>query len=157
MGYVKDLRAIIGSKRLILNGCNVFIQNPQGQILMQLRKYPYEKWGLPGGMMELGESTEETVRREVSEETGLKLGNLLLFGIYSGKDYLCVSRNGDEFYKVTTVYTTSEYYGEVSVGDDESTKFEWMDINELPENILENHKEIVSDYIRTIQGASQIK
>ena len=98
--------------------------------------------------MELGESTEETVRREIEEETGLKLGKLSLFGVYSGKNYLCIAKNGDEFYVVTTVYTTTEYYGEVSVMDDESLKFEWTSIHALPENIARTHKEIIDDYIR---------
>ncbi|MDR2570201.1 MAG: NUDIX domain-containing protein, partial [Oscillospiraceae bacterium] len=93
------------------------------------RKYPYGKWGLPGGLMELGESTKETVKREVLEETGLTLGKLTLFGVYSGKNYLCVAQNGDEFYVVTTVYITSEYYGDLSVNDDESLTFEWIDKN----------------------------
>ena len=147
MGYIEDLRAIIGHRRIILNGCIVFIKNPQGQILMQQRKYPYGKWGLPGGLMELGESTEETVRREINEETGLKLGKLSLFGVYSGEKYLCIAQNGDEFYVVTTVYTTSEYYGEVSVNDEESLKFEWIDIHALPEPIAGTHKEIINDYV----------
>ncbi|MDR2569038.1 MAG: NUDIX domain-containing protein, partial [Oscillospiraceae bacterium] len=69
MGYIEELRAIIGHKRIILNGCIAFIKNSKGQFLMQERKYPYGKWGLPGGLMELGESTEETVKREVLEET----------------------------------------------------------------------------------------
>ena len=119
MGYIEDLRSIIGHKRIILNGSIVFIQNPQGQILMQQRKYPYGKWGLPGGLMELGESTEETVRREVLEETGLRIDKLSLFGVYSGKNYLCIAQNGDEFYVVTTVYATTDYYGELCVNDDE--------------------------------------
>jgi 8-oxo-dGTP pyrophosphatase MutT (NUDIX family) len=41
--------------------------------------------GITSGLMELGESTEETLRREVFEETGLKIGALTLFGVYSGK------------------------------------------------------------------------
>ena len=147
MGYIEDLRSMIGHKRIILNGCIVFIRNPQGQFLMQQRKYPFGKWGLPGGLMELGESTEETVRREVLEETGLRLGALSLFGVYSGKNYLCIAQNGDEFYVVTTVYTTSEYSGNVSICDDESLTFEWVDIHNLPDNIATTHQEIIRDYI----------
>ncbi|MCL1883581.1 MAG: NUDIX hydrolase [Defluviitaleaceae bacterium] len=146
MGYVEELRAIIGHKRIILNGSIAFIENPYGQILMQQRKYPYGKWGLPGGIMELGESTEETVRREVFEETGLTLGNVSLFGVYSGEKYLCIAQNGDEFYVVTTVYRTSEYSGDLSVNDDESLKFEWCDIHDLPENIAVTHRDIIGDY-----------
>ena len=151
MGYIEDLRSIIGNKRIILNGCIAFIYNKQEQILMQQRKYPYGKWGLPGGLMELGESTEETVRREIFEETGLTLGKLTLFGVYSGKNYLCIAQNGDEFYVVTTVYTTSEYFGELLINDDESLAFEWININNLPENIAGTHKEIISDYIKRVQ------
>jgi len=150
MGYIEDLRSIIGHKRIILNGCIAFIKNPKGRILMQQRKFPYGKWGLPGGLMELGESTEETVKREVFEETGLTLGKLSLFGVYSGKNYLCIAQNGDEFYVVTTVYVTNEYIGEVSVNNDESLKFEWIDIHDLPENIAGTHKEIIADYIQAI-------
>ena len=151
MGYVEDLRSIIGHKRIILNGCIVIIQNSKKQILMQQRKYPYGKWGLPGGLMELGESTEETARREVFEETGLKLGTLSLFGVYSGQNYFCVAQNGDEFYVVTTVYTTAEYFGEASVNDDESLTFEWIGLNKLPENIAGTHKEIINDYRRPLK------
>ena len=117
---------------------------------MQQRKYPHGKWGLPGGLMELGESTEETARREIYEETGLQIGRLSLFGVYSGGNYLCVAQNGDEFYVVTTVYTTTEYYGEVCVNDDESLTFEWLDIHKLPENIAGTHKEIINDYIQRV-------
>jgi len=147
MGYIEDLRAIIGHKCIILNGCIAFIENPQGQILMQQRTYPHGKWGLPGGLMELGESTEETVRREILEETGLTLGKLTLFGVYSGKNYFCTAQNGDEFYVVTTVYTTREYKGEVCINDNESLAFEWIDPGNLPENIAGTHREIVNDYL----------
>ena len=148
MGYIEDLRAIIGHRQIILNGSAVIISNPQGQILMQQRTYPHGIWGLPGGLMELGESTEETARREIYEETGLELGTLALFGVYSGKDYLCTAQNGDEFYVVATAYTTSEYYGEVTVSDNESLALEWVDIHALPENIARTHQAIINDYVR---------
>ena len=150
MGYVEDLRSLIGHRQIILNGSIAFIQNPKGQILMQQRTYPHGIWCLPGGLMELGESTEETIRREILEETSLQLGKLQLFGVYSGKNYLCIAQNGDEFYVVTAVYTTTEYYGEVSVNDDESLKLEWLDIHNLPQNIARTHKEIISDYIKVM-------
>ena len=147
MGYIEEIRALVGHRPLILPGAIAFVENAQGKILMQQRKYPYGKWGLPGGLMELGESTQETVRREFLEETGLTLGELTLFGVYSGKNYFCTAQNGDQFYVVTTVYTTHDYTGEVSVNDDESLTFEWVDINRLPENIAGTHAEIIRDYI----------
>jgi 8-oxo-dGTP pyrophosphatase MutT (NUDIX family) len=41
-------------------------------------------WGLPGGLMERGESLEETAIREVYEETGLTLKCLTLLELFSG-------------------------------------------------------------------------
>ena len=147
MGYVEDLRAIIGHRRVIFNGGIAIIRNEKNQILMQQRRYPYGKWGLPGGIMELGESTEETTRREVMEETNLTLGVLTLFGVYSGEKYFCVAQNGDEYYVVVTVYTTSEYNGKLRVSDNESLSLEWVDISNLPENIADTHQEIIHDYV----------
>jgi len=148
MGYIEDLRAIIGTRKIILNGCIAFIQNTEGKILLQQRKYPHGIWGLPGGLMELGESTEQTVRREIFEETGLQLGKLSLFGVYSGENYLCIAQNGDEFYVVTTVYTSSEYTGEVFINDDESLRLEWVDLREFSGKIARTHKEIIEDYLK---------
>ena len=67
--------------------------------------------------------------------------------VYSGKKYLCVAENGDEYYVVTTVYMTSEYYGELSVNDNESNKFNWVSLDDLPENIAGTHKDIINDFI----------
>src|SRR5215472_9361588 len=40
-------------------------------------------WNLPGGAMELGETVEEAVKREVLEETGLEVEVGQLVGVYS--------------------------------------------------------------------------
>src|SRR5215468_1771700 len=40
-------------------------------------------WSLPGGGMELGETVEEAVKREVREETGLEVEVEQLVGVYS--------------------------------------------------------------------------
>lgn len=55
----------------------------QGKVLFGKRKVAGEGfvWQLPGGWIELGESPEQSARREVAEETGLRFGDLRLVGL----------------------------------------------------------------------------
>ena len=150
MGYVEDLRALIGHRCIILNGSVAIIPDNRGRILMQQRTQPYGKWGLPCGLMELGESTAETARREVLEETGLVLGELELLGVYSGEDYLCQIDNGDAFYVVTTAYIARQFTGIPYIADDESLQLCWFEPHALPEDIAGTHREIIGDYLKKI-------
>lgn len=151
--YVSGLRKLVGSRPLILNGSIVIIKDAVGRILLQQRQSPRGWWGLPGGLMELGESTEETVRREVFEETGLTLGVVKLVNIYSGKDYFVrVVENGDEFYVVTTLYETQEFSGELSVHDEESLGFRWLTPAEIASlTIVHSQRKLLEEYLEKLE------
>lgn len=58
-----------GKQSFILPTASVIVVDADGNILLQHRS-DNGYWGLPGGAMELGESFEETARREVLEELG---------------------------------------------------------------------------------------
>ena len=154
MDYVKELRALVGHRRLILCGSSVVIRNEKGELLLQQRVYPEGRWCFPGGLMELGESTEDTARREVFEETALTVGTLELIGVYSGPDSLCRAANGDEWYVVNVSYTTNEYSGELKINDGESAALRWFRIEEIPETLVATHKKILADYLRMMQKKS---
>jgi len=53
-------------------------------VLIRRKNEPYRgSFALPGGFVEIGETTEEAVKREVMEETGLLIEILKLVGVYS--------------------------------------------------------------------------
>jgi 8-oxo-dGTP pyrophosphatase MutT (NUDIX family) len=148
MGYIEELRKMVGTRPVILPGAVVIILDEGKNVLLQQRRFPSGKWGLPGGLMELAESTEETARREVKEETNLQLGELHLLNVYSGKDQYIKAENGDEFYVVATVYFTNEFNGEMKVDQSESVKLEFHPLENLPSNMVGSHREMVQEYKR---------
>lgn len=99
MGYITDLRKIegVGHRPLQMVACAVFLFDDEGRVLLEQRADD-RTWCVLGGSMELGETPEEAVRREVLEETGLALGNLELYNIMSGEDSHFTYPNGDEVY-----------------------------------------------------------
>jgi 8-oxo-dGTP pyrophosphatase MutT (NUDIX family) len=150
MGYVEELRSIVGHKPLILVGSVVIVLDDEGRILMQKRREPYGSWGLPGGLMELGESSEETAKREVKEETGLSIGSLNLLSVFSGKQNYIKISNGDEFYVVEVAFTTRDVNGKLIVNESEILDCKYIKRNELPENIVRSHRVILDKYFEEV-------
>lgn len=144
MEYYKVLRKHVGNNPIILPGSVVIIVNSDGEILLQLRSD--ETWGLPGGLMELGESFGETAKREVFEETGLKLGELILIDVFSGSRYYLKIKNGDEIYSATAVYTATEYEGSIKPDDKESLALKFFSLEDLPERIGQGYKDYIYAY-----------
>lgn len=144
MGYIEDLRAIIGHRPLILVGVKVLIFDKSDRVLLHQR--PNGTWAIPGGLMELGESVEETGRREVREETGLELGRLRLLGVISGEDQFVKLQNGDEFYGVTIVYMTDEIAGgQLRTDGVETVDLRYAGLEELPEGLNQRIRQLLSE------------
>lgn len=147
MGYIEDLRGIVGHRPLIFVGAVTIIIDDVGRLLLQQRKFPNGMWGITGGLMELGESTEEVAKREVYEETGLIVDNLNLINVYSGDQNYIKAENGDEFYVVTVAYFSKGFEGELNIDHSESIKCEFFFPNELPENMVKSHKVIIDEFL----------
>ena len=145
MEYYKQLRQYVGHSPLILPGAVVLILNTNGEILIQEREPGI--FGLPGGLMEMGESLEDTARREVLEETGLHLGELELCHVYSGPDYYTENPNGDKFYSVTAVYKTTSYTGEAIADGEESLSLHFFAVDSLPKGLLTSYRTFIKDVL----------
>jgi 8-oxo-dGTP pyrophosphatase MutT (NUDIX family) len=157
MGYIEELRKIVGHRPLIFVGSVTVIVDDMGRLLLQQRKFPNGAWGITGGLMELGESTEDVARREIFEETGVRVGKLNLINVYSGPQNYIKAENGDEFYVVTVAYFTEGYEGVLNIDKSESIKFDFFYPNELPENIVKSHKVILDEFLSkhyTYEGLS---
>ena len=149
MGYIEELRKVVGSRPLNLAGVAVAVFNEQGQIVLQQRRNGI--WGVPGGFVELGESTEEAGRREVFEETGIEIGTLQLISVFSGKEFFVKLPNGDEFYPITIAYLCKDIKGGLLKADGiESLSVQFFDFDKLPENISPFIKKLIEQNLVSI-------
>lgn len=136
----------MGPRPVILPGSVVIIVNEQNEILLQERLNG--NWGLPGGLMDLGESFEEVAKREVFEETGLAVGNLRLLNVYSGSKYYLKVSNGDELYSATAVYYTKDVSGDLKIDYNESKDMKYFTVDNLPSKLNANDKGFIEEYVK---------
>lgn len=135
---------------LIQDGASAIILNDKKQILLQ-RRVDNDKWGLPGGCQEIGERFEETVIREVKEETNLdvKEEDLQLVTVVSGQTRKRQYPNGDVVFNNSVLFVISKYSGELKC-DEESKVLKFFDINDLPlnqhdEDLIQAYKKFITN------------
>ena len=150
MGYVSELRALIGKRPLILVGANIIILDSGGRMLLQ-RRTDNNTWGIIGGALEIGETLEETAKREAFEETGLVVENLQLFDIFSGPDFFYEYPNGDQVYDVCVVYIVKSFKGEIRTDDKEGHALQFFPLDQLPANINQPDKPIIEELLRSVK------
>lgn len=133
MDYIQYLRSMVGRKPVIMVTAGVVILNANNELLLQ-RRADGSGWGPIGGFMELGESVEETARREVFEETGLTVGQLELFGVFSTPKIQTFA-NGDQVQVVTVFYLTDAVTGTLQPNI-ESLELRYFNLASLPEQLF---------------------
>src|SRR5690349_13211528 len=65
------------------------VRNGAGRLLL-VRRIDDGNWELPGGRIEVGESVNEAVIREVAEESGITIALTGLAGVYSDPSHVLV-------------------------------------------------------------------
>lgn len=152
MSYVRELRSLVGHRPLIIAGAAVLIFNKQNGLLLQHRR-DNRQWGLIGGSMEIGETLEETARREVIEETGLELDELNWFGLFSGKELIYEYPHGDVVVNVTAVYTSRKFTGKLKADLKEGYEVQFFNLNKLPLEISPPDRPVIERYLCSLENS----
>ncbi len=101
MSYISEMRKFVGHAPIMCVAAMGIIYNEEKGLLLEKRTDTGE-WCVPGGAIELGESLEDALRREVKEETNLDISNPKLFDIKANVHM--VYPNKDEVYYTDVVY-----------------------------------------------------
>ncbi|MGM0417152.1 MAG: nucleotide triphosphate diphosphatase NUDT15 [Thermodesulfobacteriota bacterium] len=123
-------------------GVGVMVLN-RNKVLLGKRKNSHGSmtWSFPGGHLEFGESLFECAKREVLEETGIKIKNLSK-GPYTNDIFT------KEKLHYITVYIISEYdSGEVTLKEPEKClEWVWFDLDDLPKNLFLPLENLLKEY-----------
>lgn len=113
----------------IAPGGSALITDEHGRVLMQ-RRTDSGNWALPGGIMEVGETLEQCVIREVKEETGLDVELTGLLGIYTDPQHVIAYTDGEVRQEFNVTYYARVTGGTIAVSH-ESTDVRFIDPAEL--------------------------
>ena len=132
MGYISDIRKLTGHSPIMMTAAMCILYDREKGLLLEKRSDD-GTWCVPGGGLELGETLEQALRREVREETSLEIADPVLFDVQAGVHM--VYPNGDEVYYTDVVYIVEKYTG-TPEPDRESTELTWFPLDRLPDNIM---------------------
>mgnify|MGYP002640828271 FL=1 len=143
MDYVKYIRGLVGNNKIIMNAGACIIVNKSNQLLLQLRGDDHY-WGLPGGIMEMGETPKETAVREVLEETGYNVKITNYMGDYH--NFHKTWPGGDKAHIICFIYVGEIVSGTMVIDGDETLDLKWFDYSDLPDIDAKDHLDAIRDY-----------
>ena len=123
-------------------GVFALIFDDQGRILLGHRR-DIDWWNLPGGGMDKGETIDETVCREVREETGLEVKAEQLVGVYSKP----------QKQEVVLTFRCRVIGGTLQTSTEENRDNRYFEPNALPKNLLPKHRQRIEDALLNQQSA----
>ena len=135
----------IGAKGRIRLGCSAVIFDESREKVLLTKRADNGLWCLPSGGVEPGESVEETIIREVREETGLSIRVLRLIGTYSDPNSLIVYSDNTAVQIVALSFETIIIDGEPGLSN-ETSDWGYYSLEEMDGlDMLLNHHIRVQD------------
>ena len=107
----------------LMNMCRIVDPNTN-KVLVQERVKSWQGIAFPGGKIEIGESIVPSIKREVYEETGLKLNTVKICGIKDWYDKKEKER------QLIILFTSDDYSGEL-IPETSEGKVYWISETEL--------------------------
>ncbi|NOT54553.1 MAG: NUDIX domain-containing protein [Deltaproteobacteria bacterium] len=129
--YIRWLRGRIGPRKTILAYATALIRDADGRLLFQ-RRTDFDWWGLPGGIVELGETFRDCAVREAEEETGLHVEPQRLIGVYASPEWDFQYPTGDEVQQFTVAIECRVIGGQLQADGHESTLSQFFPLNDPP-------------------------
>nr|WP_202460276.1 NUDIX domain-containing protein [Streptomyces sp. SID1328] len=106
-----------------------FIQDERGFLLLE-RRSDNGRWGMPGGVQEIGEDIRQTVVREVAEETGLTVEVTGLVGVFTDPGHVIEFSDGEVRQEFSLCFRARPVAGQIQVSS-ESFEVRWFNPDEL--------------------------
>ena len=129
--YIQRLRGKVGHDYLMVPSVAAVIHDCRGRLLLQ-RKAGSEGWSLPAGAIELGETPEEALHREVFEETGLKVVSASLTGAFGGNKFRYTYPNGDHVEYTVLLYSCEVQFQTEKPTDPETVELGYFGATDAP-------------------------
>jgi 8-oxo-dGTP pyrophosphatase MutT (NUDIX family) len=127
--YVRELRAALGSARILLPSVAGIVRDEGGRLLL-VQQRDDDIWSTPGGSIEPNETPADAVVREVWEETNLLVRPTRLLGVYGGPAFVVRYPNGDETQYVSIIFECAVESGEARPDNDETTAARYFTFEE---------------------------
>jgi 8-oxo-dGTP pyrophosphatase MutT (NUDIX family) len=129
-GYVSDVRALVGSRLLLLPAVSVHIRDDADRLLL-VHQVDRQQWGTVGGAVEPGESPAEAAIREAREETGLDVELTGLVAALGGPGFAMTYPNGDECAYISIVFDARVVGGDLVADGVEVSHCAWFTADDL--------------------------
>ena len=124
----------------------IIIFSPDKILLIKRATVPFKGyWALPGGRVDPGETVEQTIVREVKEETGLDVAVVSKIGEYHEQGV----QDGIEYNYYPACFLVKTIGGEIKKQESEIEEIKLFSLNEIPEILAFEHAKMVKDYVAT--------
>jgi len=121
------------------------IPYPQNKILLIKSSTPpfVGYWALPGGRVDPGETVEQTIVREVKEETGLDITVVNKVGEYHEQGV----QGGAEYDYHPACFLVKVVGGEIRKQESEIEEIKLFSLNAVPKPLAFEHAQMIKDYL----------